>query len=105
MYGRQTYRRGCATAVALALLPLVADHAHAIDVQAVMSNPAVKTAMASCQADRNAFCSTVVPGGGRIVRCLAQHQEKLSPQCVADMVTARDSLISAGLIDPSAFKK
>jgi len=36
----------------------------------------------ACQDDFKKFCASVTPGGGRIIACLAQHKDKLSPACL-----------------------
>ncbi|RJG46104.1 MULTISPECIES: cysteine rich repeat-containing protein [unclassified Mesorhizobium] len=35
----------------------------------------------ACQADFEKFCPSVQPGGGRIIECLAEHLNDLTPQC------------------------
>lgn len=94
--------RGCLAAAALSCAPL---SAHAIDPQAVLSNPEVKAAISACQSDRAKFCATVLPGGGRIVKCLAANETNLTPQCLTAMQAARDSLVAGGLISAQALKK
>lgn len=39
----------------------------------------------ACEDDVLRFCGDVRPGGGRIVRCLKQHEPELSPDCRAKM--------------------
>ncbi len=44
----------------------------------------MKTEMTNaCGEDRNRFCFWVIPGGGRILKCLLETEEKLSPQCTS----------------------
>lgn len=35
----------------------------------------------ACQADFEKFCEGVQPGGGRVIRCLAEHLKELTPEC------------------------
>jgi hypothetical protein len=42
---------------------------------------APNTAVQACRSDFTKFCSDVEPGGGRIVACLKQHQNDLTPAC------------------------
>jgi hypothetical protein len=56
------------------------------------SHPAVRAAWSACNADIIEFCSTVVPGGGRIVRCLADNREELSIGCLDGMLKAKAAL-------------
>jgi Cysteine rich repeat len=41
-----------------------------------------------CAKDIDTFCKGVVPGGGRILRCLSGHRDELAPDC-REIVTAR----------------
>jgi hypothetical protein len=56
------------------------------------SNPAVQAAIAACNGDVQKFCPLVVPGGGRIVRCLAGHQDRISQTCRDSIHKARAAL-------------
>jgi hypothetical protein len=43
----------------------------------------------ACAVDHRTLCGTVPPGGGRIIACLAQNAQSLSPQCYGAMSQAR----------------
>jgi hypothetical protein len=45
-----------------------------------------------CAADVARFCKDVQPGGGRIVQCLKQHENELSPACKQQMVETKQKL-------------
>jgi hypothetical protein len=35
----------------------------------------------SCETELESYCSTVTPGEGRLLHCMAAHEDKLSGQC------------------------
>lgn len=35
----------------------------------------------ACEADYHRFCATVIPGDGRILRCLTDRDKDLAPDC------------------------
>jgi hypothetical protein len=35
----------------------------------------------ACEADYHRLCATVLPGGGRILKCLTDHDNDLTPDC------------------------
>jgi Cysteine rich repeat len=59
-------------AVLLSFLPAGAAHA---------KDP-VQDALTGCATELKTHCSTVKPGGGRLVACMKAHEDKLSNQCV-----------------------
>lgn len=56
------------------------------------NNPAVKAAQAACSADIQKFCPNVVPGEGRIVRCLVANAGQLSTPCRSSMLVAKSAI-------------
>jgi hypothetical protein len=72
--------------------------AQSLDTQALRKNPAVQAAITTCQADAKKLCSGVIPGGGRIYRCLANQPDNVSPNCKAAIAIAQQSLVEAGII-------
>lgn len=46
---------------------------------------AMKEARAACQSDMEKFCQGVQPGEGRMIACLQQHQNDLTPACSSQM--------------------
>ena len=52
------------------------------------SQQAVAEARAACETDIQNLCAGVQPGGGRILACLKQHKDQVSPGCVQAVVKA-----------------
>ncbi|TAD88629.1 MAG: hypothetical protein EAZ99_13125 [Alphaproteobacteria bacterium] len=71
---RATNRFGCVT---LAALVLCAGPAFAQNVPSQTQRQVAQT----CMPDIRAHCSTVERGGGRLVACLQENSERLSPSC------------------------
>ena len=46
------------------------------------------TVMQTCRADYHRVCSEVVPGGGRVGRCLLDHETELEPPCLKEIKLA-----------------
>jgi hypothetical protein len=45
----------------------------------------IKDCEQACAGDIARFCKEVQPGGGRIVKCLREHDKELSPSCTAKL--------------------
>lgn len=45
------------------------------------SKARLKETAQACHDDAMNFCKDVKPGGGRILRCLQEHRNELSPEC------------------------
>lgn len=48
--------------------------------------------MEACKDDLEQYCSTVTPGEGRLLHCVAAHEDKLSGQCVYALYQAASLL-------------
>ncbi len=60
------------SALVLFFMPLGATNAQ---------NP-VEEALKDCSKELKEYCSSVTPGGGRLVSCAKAHEDKLSSQCI-----------------------
>jgi hypothetical protein len=41
----------------------------------------MRSAAAACRPDIERYCTGVLPGGGRIISCLAGNRDRLTPPC------------------------
>ncbi len=67
------------------------------DIQKLQWVPEVRVAINACMADQSRLCPDVVPGQGRIVRCLAAQGGRLSQTCASAMQKASNALVAAGV--------
>lgn len=65
------------------------------EIAALAHNPAVQSAISACSDDRWKFCGGVLPGGGRILRCLAANSEHISTGCRSAIDTAAATVATA----------
>jgi hypothetical protein len=56
---------------------------------AAQQGPETEAVRTQCTADYRALCSDVKPGSGRILACLRQNADKLSPGCTQALLAAR----------------
>jgi hypothetical protein len=54
-----------------------------------VSGPAGAQTKNPCAEDAAKLCKDVKPGGGRLAKCLKEHEKDLSPQCKESMEAAR----------------
>ena len=50
---------------------------------------AVEEALKGCSKEIKTYCSSVTPGGGRLVSCARAHEDKLSSECIYAINRAR----------------
>lgn len=78
-------------------LPLMAGVALLGLTAGARAQPAGMQAMRqACMPDYKAYCSGVAPGGGRILACLQQHAQSLSPDCAQALQSAEAAHKSQG---------
>jgi len=49
--------------------------------QTAFAQELTSTQRDACMGDYEKYCKSVVPGGGRIIACLAKESDKLAPAC------------------------
>ncbi len=59
-----------------AALPIIASPA------ALAQDTLVEHLVLECESDIENYCSKVTPGNGRLLHCMAAHEDKISGQCV-----------------------
>jgi hypothetical protein len=57
-------------------------------VPASAQSSAIEAAQAACSADLQQLCAGVQPGGGRMLACLKQHRDQVSPACKQAVMSA-----------------
>ncbi|WP_024276254.1 MULTISPECIES: cysteine rich repeat-containing protein [unclassified Hyphomicrobium] len=60
-------------------------------IQALANNPNARAALAVCKDDRARLCGSVMPGGGRILRCFSEKAGSLSQPCRDAIIAVRNS--------------
>lgn len=56
---------------------------------AAAQTASMKAMRQACMPDYKTYCSGIAPGGGRIVACLQQHAQTLSPACLQALQLAQ----------------
>lgn len=66
----------------LAVTMLVAFVLFGMPLGATNAQNPVEEALKGCSQEIKTYCSTVTPGGGRLVSCAKAHEDKLSSECI-----------------------
>ena len=46
----------------------------------------------ACSADVKSYCSSVTPGGGRLILCMLAHDDKISDKCAYTLLEVADNI-------------
>lgn len=91
----------CAVTFVLAVLAMAVTATLAVAQDKRMEKlqwvPEMRAAINACMADQERLCFDIVPGNGRIVRCLAAQGDRLSVACANALQKASEALIAAGV--------
>jgi Cysteine rich repeat len=82
----------CAALAAVSISLARAGESPAFQAQPLLLMPEIQAAKASCAADIEKFCASIVPGGGRIARCLAANRKEVASACIESMLKAKAAL-------------
>jgi hypothetical protein len=52
-----------------------------ISSQTMAQESLLEHVVKACESDINSYCSQVTPGNGRMLHCMAAHEDKISGQC------------------------
>ncbi len=74
------------------LLTVAAVFAITASQVASAQQPLLDYVVTSCGVELESFCSEVTPGNGRLLHCVAAHEDKLSGQCVYALYQAASLL-------------
>jgi hypothetical protein len=97
MLSVRTYLGGAAFAATVIAAVTTVASAQDKRIEPLQWVPEMRAAIDACMADQARLCGDVVPGHGRIVRCLASQGGRLSLACATAMQKASDALIAAGV--------
>jgi len=75
---------------------LMMSHVGAAETKKLQQIPEIRAAVTACLEDRSRLCPDVMPGDGRIAKCLAAQPRQLTSSCAAAMAKAEATLTFLG---------